>query len=76
MNGGFTRWQSQHLRKLRIPNIKAIGFDIANKLVKSYDQRDFASINKYVNDLYESARFIKKDVYCGNNGQMILNLAV
>ena len=76
MNGGFPRWQSQHLRKLRIPNIKIIDSDVANKLVKSYDQRDFSSMNKYVNDLYEKARFVKKNVCCENNGQMILNLAV
>ena len=76
MNGGFPRWQSQHLRKLRIPNIKVIDSDIANKLVQSYDQRDFASMNKYVNDLYERTSYIKKDACYGNNGQMILNLAV
>ena len=60
MNGGFPRWQSQHLRKLRLPNIKKIETDVADLLVKSYDQRDFAMMNKLVREVFESSTHIKK----------------
>ncbi|WP_173475869.1 class I SAM-dependent methyltransferase [Fibrobacter succinogenes] len=76
MNGGFPRWQSQHLRKLRLPNIKNIGTDVANLLVQSYDRRDFDSMNKLVRKVFESSHCVKKNVYCENNGQLALNLAV
>lgn len=76
MNGGFPRWQSQHLKKLRLPNIKKIGTDIADLLVQNYDRRDFISMNKLVRKVFESSRYVKKTACYENNGQIALNLAV
>ena len=45
MNGGFSRWQSQHLRKLRLPSINSITPDDVQYLLHSYEKREVASIN-------------------------------
>lgn len=55
MNGGFPRWQSQHLRKLRFPDIKAIPTEDAQKLIIHYERRNFAAINKQVYDFVNNA---------------------
>lgn len=60
MNGGFPRWQSQHLRKLRIPNIKEMGESIANRLLQSYDQKKLDSINEIVNYAYKDLILTRK----------------
>ena len=45
MNGGFVRWQSQHLRKLRLPDILSIPANEAQILLDSYNRKDVAAIN-------------------------------
>ena len=50
MNGGYARWQSQHLRKLRLPDISAISEDEAHTLITYYEQMDADAINQLVND--------------------------
>lgn len=60
MNGGFPRWQSQHLRKLRIPNIKEMGKNIENKLIQSYNQKNLDSINEIVNYAYKALVHTRK----------------
>lgn len=72
MNGGFPRWQSQHLRKLKIPNIKEMDFDIVNRLLQGYDQRNIDSINKWVNCIYKESCRAKK-VSRPEKGQLSLN---
>ena len=52
MNGGFPRWQSQYLRKLRIPNIKNLDKNLCNNIISSYEQRDYHFINELVNNLF------------------------
>lgn len=47
MNGGYARWQSQYLRKLRIPTICHIPYYLADKLLKCYETRDIGGINCY-----------------------------
>lgn len=39
MNGGYARWQSQNLRKLRIPYIKGITQEQAAILEDGYDKK-------------------------------------
>ena len=50
MNGGYTRWQSQNLKKLRIPIIKAIPEKEALGLINAYNTRDLHLINKLISE--------------------------
>ncbi len=45
MNGGFPRWQSQHLRKLRLPDLNTLPEKDIQNLLYHYEQREIASIN-------------------------------
>lgn len=45
MNGGFPRWQSQYLRKLKIPDYRQTSDEIINSIVECYEQRDLEGIN-------------------------------
>lgn len=48
MNGGFVRWQSQHLRKLYVPDIFSISTDNVQSLLDGYARRDVYAINTLV----------------------------
>lgn len=48
MNGGFSRWQSQHLRKLRLPNLNSIASDDVQQLLSSYERMEVSAINKRI----------------------------
>jgi methylase of polypeptide subunit release factors len=52
MNGGFPRWQSQYLRKLKLPNIGLLEKAFSDQLIISYDIRDYDQINTLVGQLY------------------------
>lgn len=54
MNGGFPRWQSQYLRKLKVPDIMAMEGSQEDKLIRSYDEMDFDAVNRQVYTLYNS----------------------
>lgn len=51
MNGGYPRWQSQNLKKLRVPIIDAIPQEIAQIITESYHSRDYVQINKLINPI-------------------------
>lgn len=51
MNGGYARWQSQHLRKLRFPDITAIPDDEVLSLIDDYEHRNIEAINLKVYEL-------------------------
>jgi len=53
MNGGFPRWQSQYLRKLKVPNIGQLKKVLCDQLVNCYDIRDYDTINMLVGQLYD-----------------------
>ncbi len=55
MNGGYPRWQSQYLRKLKIPTINHIPSHIGNTLLKYYETHDICGINCLTDEilLYE-----------------------
>ena len=74
MNGGFPRWQSQHLRKLRIPNIKEMEKNIENRLLQSYEQKNLDLINEIVNYTYKELAHLKKGKGYTSE-QISLNLA-
>ena len=50
MKGGFARWQSQHLRKLRFPDITAIPEVEAQTLIEHYERGNIEAINRQVVD--------------------------
>jgi len=45
MNGGYPRWQSQNLKKLKVPRIDAIPKETADELIRAYHERDYETIN-------------------------------
>lgn len=50
MNGGYPRWQSQNLKKLRIPMIDAMPKETSNALIQAYHDKDYQTINKLVTE--------------------------
>lgn len=54
MNGGFPRWQSQHLRKLRLPDLNTITAKDVQTLLSLYEQREIASINSTLKKYFVS----------------------
>lgn len=53
MNGGYARWQSQHLRKLYIPNVSEISASLAAPLLDCYRQGNINGINYYTQEIIE-----------------------
>ena len=56
MNGGFPRWQSQYLRKLRIPEIKQISLSDRAYLIRAYRDRDHSEINSVTDEIVRGCR--------------------
>ena len=50
MNGGYPRWQSQNLKKLRIPLIDAMPQETSDALIKAYHDKDYQTINKLITE--------------------------
>lgn len=48
MNGGYPRWQSQNIKKLRIPIIDAIPENAVQELIKAYNRHDIELINRLI----------------------------
>lgn len=48
MNGGYPRWQSQNLRKLRLPLISAIPDITRIELMRAYEDMDIKTINSLI----------------------------
>lgn len=65
MNGGYPRWQSQNLRKLRIPIINSFPEHLIKKIIIAYDNKDIDFINMTI-----SAKIIEK--YKIKEGQLKL----
>ena len=59
MNGGFPRWQSQYLRKLKVPDFMAMERAQEDKLIQSYDEMDFDAVNSQVSSLYDNLTAIQ-----------------
>ena len=54
MNGGYPRWQSQYLKKLRVPVISTIPSNLSDGLLQAYQSRNLAEINYYVSQIIEN----------------------
>jgi adenine-specific DNA-methyltransferase len=48
MNGGYPRWQSQNLKKLRVPIIDSIPEESTKAIILAYHNKDYTKINKYI----------------------------
>ena len=59
MNGGFPRWQSQYLRKLKVPDFMAMEGAQEDRLIQSYDDMDFDAVNRQVSLLYDNLTAIQ-----------------
>lgn len=68
MNGGYARWQSQHLRKLHIPNVSEINSSLASTLLDCYQQKNIAGINYHTQEIIEqeNARSAKRRISVRN----------
>lgn len=50
MNGGYPRWQSQNLKKLRIPIISAIPIKVRDQLISAYYSKNYDKINTLITE--------------------------
>ena len=48
MNGGYPRWQSQNLRKLRIPIINSFPAHIVKEIILAYKTKNIENINRII----------------------------
>lgn len=48
MNGGYPRWQSQNLKRLRIPILDAISKPVAKEISEAYNRKDYVAINQLI----------------------------
>ncbi|WP_301709802.1 hypothetical protein, partial [uncultured Duncaniella sp.] len=51
MNGGYPRWQSQYIKKLKVPNIYDINESDSKMLISFYDAKNLPGINSIVNKI-------------------------
>lgn len=58
MNGGFPRWQSQYLRKLKVPNIGILKEEVCDLLVNCYEIRDYETVNTLVGQMYHGQQSV------------------
>lgn len=61
MNGGYPRWQSQYLKKVRIPRINSFPEKFLEELVIAYDQFNL----KKINSLIQARNIEKYDIVDG-----------
>lgn len=50
MNGGYPRWQSQHLKRLKIPNISEWDDTTCDRIVNMYDNKEINKLNTYISN--------------------------
>lgn len=61
MNGGLPRWQSQSIKKIRIPLIASIPSELGSKLIAAYHNRSVKEIDRIVTDIIAVQRNNKRD---------------
>ncbi len=49
MNGGYPRWQSQNLKKIRIPVLSSIPLAVKERLLNAYHRSDIDEIDALIN---------------------------
>jgi adenine-specific DNA-methyltransferase len=48
MNGGYPRWQSQNLKRLRIPILDSIPTTLSKRITDAYFRKDYDTINQLI----------------------------
>ncbi len=56
MNGSLPRWQSQSIKKLRIPELNAISSDKRKRLIDAYHTKDINAINSIVEEILKAPK--------------------
>jgi len=51
MRGGFSRWQSQNLRKILLPEMLSIDAQLQDSLITAYESKDVSTINELINKI-------------------------
>ncbi|MDD6731264.1 MAG: Eco57I restriction-modification methylase domain-containing protein [Bacteroidales bacterium] len=52
MNGGFTRWQTQYLRKLTLPDIRLLSEKQQQRALELYEHPDYRSIDSFAKEAF------------------------
>ena len=55
MNGGLARWQSQYLKKIRIPSIEKIKPSLSESILECYERQDLAGVNSIATEIISQA---------------------
>jgi len=55
MSGGYTRWQSQHLRKLQVPVIRLLPATVKQALLAAYGRGDLLRVQSLAEEVLEMA---------------------
>jgi hypothetical protein len=63
MNGGYSRWQAQNLRKIVIPLIQNISEKEQEELLTAFVGKDLIKINKIVNAMTLENSKIKTQIH-------------
>ncbi|MDE5839866.1 MAG: Eco57I restriction-modification methylase domain-containing protein, partial [Muribaculaceae bacterium] len=59
MHGGIPRWQSQSLRKLRIPDLSEISIETREMLIDAYHGKDIGAINFLVEGIMSQSKELR-----------------
>lgn len=60
MNGGYVRWQSQYIHKLRLPEVSAINNEQREKLLEAYAKSDTKGVDAVMEDIVSCNRLSNK----------------
>lgn len=72
MNGGFPRWQSQSIKRLKLPRINNISSISKQKLISAYHNRNFSEIDKVAEEIVQSQSETSKS-HCTNTPKSLFD---
>lgn len=75
MNGGYARWQSQHLRKLRVPTIGGITDELMAGIIACYKDRNIEGINYYTREIINQEKEKPQPKFTKRKGDVQLELS-
>lgn len=61
MNGGYPRWQSQYVKKLRVPTLSIIPKQLLDKLILCYENFDIKGINDCTSDILKNEKMVYQE---------------
>lgn len=76
MRGGFVRWQSQNLRRLKIPILSQIPKEVQEEIIREYDLSNMDGIDRavdsYLRDICRVNQENKEDKVCRTRQLLLL----